>query len=108
MITQRKRKKKFFCFFLSFGCATQHVASYFSDQELNSCPPHWKFEVSTTGLPGKSLKMIFFFFFSLVWFYLTNVMVLHREVDGWHLYSCFMSAVLNCFSFVRLFATPWL
>ena len=62
MITQRKRKKKFL-FFLSFGCATQHVASYFSDQELNSCPSHWKFEVSATGLPGKSLKMIFFFFY---------------------------------------------
>ena len=75
MITQRKRKKKFL-FFLSFGCATQHVASYFSDQELNSCPSHWKFEVSATGLPGKSLKMIFFFF-TLVWFYLTNVTQSH-------------------------------
>ena len=39
---------------LFFGCTTWHVGSLFPDQESNLCPLHWKHEILTTGLPGKS------------------------------------------------------
>ena len=40
--------------FLFFGCAAQHVGSYFPDQGSNLCPLQWKCRVLTTGLPGNS------------------------------------------------------
>ena len=39
--------------FSFFGCAKQHVGSWFPDQGLNLCPPHWKNGVPTTGKASK-------------------------------------------------------
>ena len=42
--------------FKKFGRSAWHVESYFPDQGSNLHPLHWKCQVLTTGLPGKSLK----------------------------------------------------
>ena len=42
------------CLFVCLGCTTQHVGSWFPNQELSPCPLHWECKVLTTRLPGKS------------------------------------------------------
>ena len=51
-------KKQFFF----FGHAIWHVGLQFPDQGSNPFPLHWKLRVLTTGPPGKSLFLSFFFF----------------------------------------------
>ena len=48
-------------FFLNqfFLFLSHHVGSYFPDQGLNLYPLQWKHRILTTGLPGKSLYMVF-------------------------------------------------
>ena len=53
-----------FLFFLFFsfcflGCSVRHGGSKFPNQGWNPCPLHWECGVLTTGLPGESLFVVF-------------------------------------------------
>ena len=94
------------------------------DLGLNLGPPHWERKVLTIGTRGKSLNVIFFFFFLMrdpkstlsfqrSWFRLSHFLeflTTHRPLN---LKRCFM--ITQCqfssvqpLSRVRLFATPWI
>ena len=61
-VRERPLVSSFFRVFLSFGGgrghALQHVGSSFPTRGLNPHPLHWKHEVLTTGLLGKSLYLL--------------------------------------------------
>ena len=47
-----------YLYFFLFGFdTTQHVGSYFPNQDSNRCPLHWKHSVLTTGQIGDSLDI---------------------------------------------------
>ena len=69
-----------FPFFFLFGCATQHAGSQFPNQGLNLRPLHWKHGALTTGLPGKSLIVVF-----------TCITIMTEEIE--HLFMCLLAFV---------------
>ena len=47
-----------------------HLGSLFPDQGLNLCPLQWERKVLTTGPPGKSNIIFFFFFLKCRWLFI--------------------------------------
>ena len=58
-------------FFLILFLAEKHVGSQFPDKALKPNPLHWTLGVLTTGLPEKSLYLLFSFLLSFLFFLLS-------------------------------------